>query len=36
MRRAAVITSSDSGSRGEREDISGQVIARSWKGKDTR
>ena len=26
MRRAAVITSSDSGSRGEREDISGQVI----------
>ena len=26
MRRAAVITSSDSGSRGEREDVSGQVI----------
>ena len=26
MRRAAVITSSDSGSRGERDDISGQVI----------
>ena len=26
MRRAAVITSSDSGFRGEREDVSGQVI----------
>lgn len=34
MKRAAIITASDSGYRGEREDLSGPAIRRFWKEKD--
>lgn len=34
MKRAAIITASDSGYRGEREDLSGPRSGRFWKEKD--
>ncbi len=34
MKRAAIITASDSGYRGEREDLSGLQSKKFWKEKD--